>query len=232
MKKLLITFGFLVAIIIISPSLSRAQMMGVTTNVQNSQTLQEEASGKAIFDKLQASTTSCSNLSDGDFELLGDYFMGRMMGNAHSTMDALMTQRLGTDTNRLMHVALGKRLSSCDATAAFPSQGAGFLPMMGMMGDWSSLNNNYQPNSFTSMMGNYSWPMMSGYYGGFGWVFMILWWALIIIGIVMLARWASGSSRMSGHTRERTALDVLKDRYAKGEIDKKEFEEKKSDLST
>lgn len=78
------------------------------------------------------------------------------------------------------------------------------------------------------MMGGYG---MFGYGGGgFGWLVMILWLALIVGGIVVLVRWLSTSSTLNRPVPEKTALDVLKERYARGEINKEEFEQKKRDL--
>ena len=64
---------------------------------------------------------------------------------------------------------------------------------------------------------------------GFGWLMMILWWALIIAGIVALVKWIAGQSRGMPNN-EKTPLEILKERYAKSEIDNKEFEEKKKNL--
>jgi putative membrane protein len=69
---------------------------------------------------------------------------------------------------------------------------------------------------------DYGWGM------GFGWIFMVLFWALIIMGIVFLIKLVSGGSKAG--KKEETALDILKKRYAKGEIGREEFEEKKKDL--
>ena len=74
------------------------------------------------------------------------------------------------------------------------------------------------------------WSHMNTYGGGWGMGFgMLLMGVLIIIGIVVLARSTSGSGPHSP-AHSKSALDVLKDRYARGEIDKQEFEEKKHDV--
>lgn len=79
--------------------------------------------------------------------------------------------------------------------------------------------------------------MMDGYgmAGGFGFggIFMILWWVLIIVGIVVLVKWiATSSSGGVGHSGgDSKALDILKQRYARGEIDEQEFQKRKRDLT-
>lgn len=68
------------------------------------------------------------------------------------------------------------------------------------------------------------WGSMMGYFGGG--IMMIVFWVAIIYFIVWLVR----NNKINGADNTK-ALDILKERYAKGEIDKKEFEEKKKDIS-
>jgi len=87
--------------------------------------------------------------------------------------------------------------------------------------DWG-WSNGAAPDTVSSMMG------FGVGFAPFGMIFMILWWVLIIAGIVAVVQWIS---RSSDTARGTSALDILKERYAKGDIDKKEFDERKKDLS-
>lgn len=77
------------------------------------------------------------------------------------------------------------------------------------------------------MMG---WGDGGWYWWGFGALHMLLFWALLIVLIVALVRWL-GSMRESGDRSRGRALEILQERYARGEIQKDEYEQKKRDLA-
>lgn len=221
MKRLLFFIIFFLAVISIPKSIFAQPMMDSAGSPQvgsqfnttsDDHTAREETEGKEIWEKLQAKQLTCNDLSDDNFEALGEYFMGQSIGNTqrHAAMNQMMTNMMGEKGEEQMHISLGKRSSGCDTNASFPP-GYNFMPMMGMMGYGG-------------------WNNMMGGWGGFGlgWVFMILFWGLLILGVIALIRFLSRSGQDKG---DKTPLDILKERYAKGEIDKKEFEGKKKDLS-
>jgi putative membrane protein len=72
-----------------------------------------------------------------------------------------------------------------------------------------------------------------GWGPGFGWIFMILFWALIILGIIALAKWlfSAGGSIGSGGSGK-TPLDIIKERYARGEINREQYEQMRRDLES
>ncbi len=80
------------------------------------------------------------------------------------------------------------------------------------------------------------WGYMGNYGGGwggmgFGLIGMSLFWIVLIIGIVALLKGRWGSPGSGERRPEKTALDILKERYARGEIDKAEFDQKRNDLA-
>ncbi len=77
-------------------------------------------------------------------------------------------------------------------------------------------------------------PHMSG--GGWSMIFgplmMIVFIGAIVIVVVLLIRWLSGASIGPAAVKaENAPIDILKERFARGEIDQKEFEERKKLLS-
>ena len=84
------------------------------------------------------------------------------------------------------------------------------------------------------MMNYYGWNTFRPVFG-FGWIFGVIFWVLLICIVVGLIRWYvsinnKGNSSDEEDTSEKP-LDILKERYAKGEITKKEFLEMKKDIA-
>lgn len=76
--------------------------------------------------------------------------------------------------------------------------------------------------------------MMGGWgMGWFGGIFMIVFWILILVGLVFVIKWLiqSTSGGRSDAASGNRALEILKERYARGDIDKSEFEAIKKDLT-
>ncbi len=76
------------------------------------------------------------------------------------------------------------------------------------------------------MMGDWGWGGM--FFGPF---FGLLMLALVIVVVVLIVRWIGGPMHHPAPPHHappvRTPLDILKERFARGEIDKEEFEERR-----
>ena len=219
MKKLILV-PILLLTLLMTPSAALAQGMmdnwgsSPSSITPDDHTAREEVEGKEIWEKLQAKQLECNNLTDEQYGSLGEYFMGQSIGNTqrHALMNQMMANMMGEEGEEQMHVAMGKRLSGCEPNAQVPSNGVGFMPMMWTVGGGGN-------------------PMMGGWngFGILGWLPMLLFWILLILSVVALFRYLGVSTR--SRDKEKSPLDILKERYVKGEIDKKEFEQMKKDIA-
>lgn len=62
---------------------------------------------------------------------------------------------------------------------------------------------------------------------GFNFIFMFIFWIIIIVLVVLLFQKLTDKDS-SGKSNK--PLDILKERYARGDINKKEYEEKRREL--
>lgn len=141
---------------------------------------QDTAAGQAIWNQLQSGQLKCTQLSNDDFDKLGDYYQSLMMGPSSSYMDQFMTNSFGPNGERQMNIVMGERLSGCNTSAVYPNEGYGYVPMMQMMfgGGFGGMMNGYT---------NYGY----GYSSPISWVTMILIWVILILVIIGLIRWIS-----------------------------------------
>lgn len=164
--------------------------------------LTEEEERAQIWQKLSAGQLKCEEISDEQFERVGEFFMGRMTGSSHEAMNKQMEQMMGKDGADQMHIIMGKRMSDCQINATAPGMNGNM--MWGMMNMMAPLRQDFagQGGGGRTMMGpgmmrwdgpvgdwSGGWGMMGT--GGF-WVWSILsWitWILIIVALVAFIRW-------------------------------------------
>lgn len=155
-----------------------------------------------------------NKVSPQKLEELGDSVMEAMIGNSerHELMDQMMGGE-GSDSLRVMHEAMGYRYLS----------GVPFRGMYGMMGGpyGSARRGGFMMNN------GYGYGMMGSYFGLGGWLMGIL--VILLIGLIIYFAVRFGVGNLPKGSAE-SSLEILKKRYAKGEITKDEFEKIKKDL--
>lgn len=77
--------------------------------------------------------------------------------------------------------------------------------------------------------GGYGYGMM-GY--GWGWLMMLGVVVLTILGVVALVRYLHHPNKYNTQPHSSSALDILNERYAKGEIGEEEYNKKKSQIKS
>ena len=188
------------------PIKANGQMMGGTTPSQDfiNQTQKDQETGNKLFNELKNKQITCQKLSNDEFEKIGEYFMGQMVGDTakHAVMNQMMQSMMGTTGEESMHIQLGKQQSGCGGNINM--MGGGGMMMYGMPG----------------MVFGLGWGIL-------GIVWSLVWFVFLIVGIVFLVRWLR---KTSTQTKNKAPLDIAKERYAKGEITKKEFEQIKKDI--
>lgn len=83
----------------------------------------------------------------------------------------------------------------------------------------------------------HGWGYGQHMWGGQGWFLgplaMIAFLVVVILLVVLLVRWLSGpGDRPGAHLSRESALDTLQQRYARGEIDREEYEERRRVLES
>lgn len=198
MKKYipLTLFGILVLSFLVANSVSAQGMMGQynnppaatgTAQVQDmsvAAVTQDIASSQKVSNPKQI---DCSQVTDSQFEKLGDAYMGLgITEEQHTAMENMMGGE-GSATLTQAHINMGRAYLGCWANY----KGSPALNSLMMGGQYGGVKDQIYPSS-----GAPSRPtMMGGYYGNyglFGVITMILLWAVLIFGIVAIVKWLKG----------------------------------------
>ncbi len=194
----------------------------------------EQKQGASALRGFDRGGKHCSSLTRSDLDHIGEYLMGRMVGSssAHDAMDDLMERMMGTEATEQMHVALGQRSTGCGSGEA-PRSFQSMMGAVGMMGLGPLSGKASRSSGIGSMMGGNGrgfGGMMGRSYGSGGdddtdgveIAILVMLGVLIALAITALWLWRQQRRRGSG-----SALDILNERFAHGELDAEDYERRR-----
>lgn len=212
----------------------------------------EQADGQRLLDQVGAGKLTCSDVKPAQFELMGEAVMGQAFANpaAHEQMNRLMSSMMGARGESQMHEILGRRAAGCSGGGAVEGLGpmmGSMGAMMGMMGGAYGSSGSSGPGSSgpgnmmggAGMMGQGtgSWRDDAGGRGatdgstdrwdGADTMMVVMMGLLLVTIVIAMALFLPGRRRSAGPDRP---LDVLTRRFAEGQIDREEFEQRRAAL--
>ena len=124
-------------------------------------------------EELINSKTACSQLSDEQLEIIGEYYMEQMHpGKAHELMDRMMGLEEDSEAEEQFHVNMARNMYCSERTSKLGMMGYNGMMSGGMMNMMGGNTMNY------GMMGNY------GSFGYFG--FLNVLYLILLVGLIIL----------------------------------------------
>lgn len=214
-----------------------AALMLVFASPAASQSPDADARGADLLSALERGETECSDLDGEDYAAIGELAMGRMVGSpqAHEAMDELIAGMMGESGLTRMHDAMGQRFAGCGQ----PGIPSGFGQMMGVMGMMGGgyggfgpagmMGGGYGPQGSADVPGRgYGAGSMMGFDRGFGDDDDVEIWMVVTMLVVVLAV-GSGALMFARSTKHRPdpPVDLLAERFARGEISLEDYQERR-----
>ncbi len=192
---------------------------------------QEEQAGSRVLGELESGKLRCAEVSGSDFDHVGEYVMGRMFGSprAHEAMNNMMSTMMGPGSEQQMHEAMGRRFAGCGGGRLPASFGRmmGAVNAMGMMGGgmMGGFGSGGRAGGPGGMMGGF-WSGGEGNDSSDGPSAAVMIAMLVVLLVVMAAVLGWSVLRL----RRGAPAEILKRRYAAGELNSEEYRELRDGL--
>jgi len=200
--------------LILLPGYVKAESQNLSLNTVLDGILQSQGAASV-------SVIDCSKVTDTQLETLGDAYMGTMHpdANEHELIDNMMGGE-GSAQLTASHIYMGSQYLGC-------YNGQRYNQGFGMMGGLNMMNGGFSSYPYTNMMGFNNMMLGSNIFSLWNIIFfglLLFLGVIVILGVVLMLKFFG--NKASGVQ----PMDILKQRYAKGEITREQFEKLKEEL--